>query len=196
MFETVKLFENKIAEYFGAPYCISTDSCTHAIELCLRYTKQKVLSVPRHTYISVPFTLIKLDNPVVWEDNPWQDFYTLSGTDIIDAACYWKQNGYIHDSFMCLSFQYKKHLKLGRGGAILCSYKDDYEILSAMRYDGRNILLPWAQQDIKIVGYHYYMTPENAAEGIQKFNEVKDLPPRKFTYKDYPDLSLMSVFNE
>ena len=33
-------FENKISEFFGSPYAIAVDSCTHGIELCLRYTKE------------------------------------------------------------------------------------------------------------------------------------------------------------
>ena len=38
-FEVVAEFENKIAEYFGAKHAIAVDSCTHGIELCLRYTQ-------------------------------------------------------------------------------------------------------------------------------------------------------------
>lgn len=36
-FETVKKFENEIAKFYGSPYAIATDSCTHGVELCLRY---------------------------------------------------------------------------------------------------------------------------------------------------------------
>ena len=38
-FEIIKKFENGIAEFYGAPYAVGVDSCTHAIELCLRYIK-------------------------------------------------------------------------------------------------------------------------------------------------------------
>ena len=38
MFEYVSEFESQIAEFFGAPYAVATDSCTHALELCLRHT--------------------------------------------------------------------------------------------------------------------------------------------------------------
>ena len=40
-FEIIKKFENGIAEFYGAPYAVGVDSCTHAIELCLRYIKPK-----------------------------------------------------------------------------------------------------------------------------------------------------------
>ena len=40
-FKTVKEFENKVAEFFGAPYAVAVDSCTHGIELSLRYKNIK-----------------------------------------------------------------------------------------------------------------------------------------------------------
>ena len=32
----IEQLEHKIAEYFGAPYAVAVDCCTHGIELCLR----------------------------------------------------------------------------------------------------------------------------------------------------------------
>jgi hypothetical protein len=63
-----------------------------------------------------------------------------------------------------------------------------------MRYDGRTDDKPWAEQDVETMGYHYYMTPETAQLGLQRFQEVVDVKPRRWTYKDYPDLRSMSVF--
>jgi hypothetical protein len=63
-----------------------------------------------------------------------------------------------------------------------------------MRYDGRTDDKPWAEQDVETMGYHYYMTPETAQLGLQRFQEVVDVNPRRWTYKDYPDLRAMSVF--
>ena len=54
-FTTVKEFEEKIAEFYGAPYAVAVDCCTHAIELCLRYLKPDRVTFPTRTYISVPF---------------------------------------------------------------------------------------------------------------------------------------------
>ena len=45
-FEKVRIFENKIADFFGAPYAVAVDSCTHGIELCLRLTLAKKIKVP------------------------------------------------------------------------------------------------------------------------------------------------------
>jgi dTDP-4-amino-4,6-dideoxygalactose transaminase len=197
MFEIVDNFEKIIAEYFGSPYCVAVDSCTHGIELCLRLKPPTcVLKIPTRTYISIPFTLMKLDIPWTWISENWQDYYYLHGTNIIDAAVLWKNNSYIPNTMMCLSFQNKKHLPLGRGGAILLDNIDDFNFLKSMSYDGRklNDNTPWYNQDISSIGYHYYMTPEMASDGIKKFNSVKDKPAKKWSYIDYPNLPDMSVF--
>jgi dTDP-4-amino-4,6-dideoxygalactose transaminase len=118
----------------------------------------------------------------------------LGNTNIIDAAVYWKQNGYIKNTYMCLSFQYKKHLSLGRGGTILLQNKEDYDILKKMSYDGRDLKKPWMQQNIDTIGYHYYMTPETAQMGIEKLENIKKISSKKWIYKDYPDLTKMALF--
>lgn len=189
-------FEKIIAGYYGSKFAIAVDCCTHAIELCLRYLRPKTVSSPKHTYLSVPMTFIKLGIPFIWTDEEWTDYYTIGNTNIIDAAVYWNENGYVKDTFMCLSFQYKKHLKLGRGGMILLDDVNAYNVLSKMRIDGRDMMRPWAEQDIETIGYHYYMTPETASKGIDDFYKVKQLNPKSWSYKDYPDISRMRVFNE
>ena len=196
MFDYVEKFEKEIANFYGAPYAVTTDCCTHAIELCLRFKKFDCITVPTHTYISVPFTFKKLNLKWNFEYKEWEDFYYLGNTNIIDAAVYWKENGYIKDTFMCLRFQFKKHLNLGRGGAILLQNKEDYDILKKMSYDGRDLSKPWAEQNIDTIGYHYYMTPETAMLGIEKLSLVKYSPPRKWTFDDYPDLKKLSVFQK
>ena len=122
-FESIKLFENKIAEFFGAPYAIAVDCCTHGVELCLRYNKVQKISVPKRTYISIPFLSNKLDIGLEWRDEDWVDYYYLT-PNIIDAAVLFKPNSYISNTFMSLSFQFREHLALGRGGCILTDNKE------------------------------------------------------------------------
>jgi len=191
----VENFERTIANYFTAPFAIATDCCTHAIELCLRYLEPKKVTCPKQTYLSVPMTFMKLNLDWAFNDYNWKDYYYIGNTNIIDAAVYWKQTGYIKDSLMCLSFQYKKHLKLGRGGMILLDDPVAYKQLTKMRYDGRESNIPWIEQDIDILGYHYYMTPETANLGLERFKEIKDIEPKRWTNDDYPDLSKMKVFD-
>ena len=193
--QEVSLFENTIANYYGSQYAIATDCCTHAIELCLRYKTIKKTTVPKHTYLSVPMTCVKLGIEYEFVDNKWENYYVLGNTNIIDAAVYFKANSYISNTFMCLSFQYKKHLNLGRGGMILTDDIIAATALKKMSYDGRTTDKPWMEQNIDTIGYHYYMTPETALQGIERFETVKNIVPRQWSYIDYSDISLMNVFN-
>ena len=97
---------------------------------------------------------------------------------------------------MCLSFQFQKHLSLGRGGMILLDDLEASRTLCRMVYDGRIPNVPWKEQymDIQTIGYHYYMTPETAQLGIKKFNDSLYKEPRKWTIEDWPDLSRMEIF--
>jgi len=194
-FDIIKQFETLIANYFGARYGVATDSCTHAIELSLRYDNIKTTGCPFHTYLSIPMTFTKLNIDWSFSDNKWNSYYYLDHTRIIDAAVLWKRNSYIPGTLMCLSFQFRKHLSVGRGGMVLTDDVNAYESLKSMSYDGRNNDFPWAKQDITQIGYHYYMTPETAQYGINKFHDVKDTIPKIWSYADYPDLSNLTVFN-
>jgi dTDP-4-amino-4,6-dideoxygalactose transaminase len=195
MFNIVSDFESLISNFYNAPYAVATDCCTHAIELCLRLKEIKQTSCPKHTYLSIPMIFKKINIQWHWEDKNWENFYRLGDTNIIDAAVFWKENGYIPGTMMCLSFQFRKHLSLGRGGMILLDNKEDYHELIKMSYDGRTRDKPWAEQTVSSMGYHYYMTPETAQLGIEKFIEAKNKESASWNYSMYPDLSRLPIFN-
>ena len=71
-FNTIKQFEQEIAEFYGAPYAIAVDSCTHGVELCLCYTKATNIHVPKHTYLSIPMLANKLGIGLEWKN---EEFY-------------------------------------------------------------------------------------------------------------------------
>lgn len=191
----IEQFENDLAKYFDSPYAVTTDSCTHAIELCLRLIRPKnKITLPARTYISVPFTLMKLDLHWQFKDVDWQGYYYLDGTNIIDSAVYFEKGSYVENSLMCLSFQHKKSLSLGRGGAILCSNKQDHDLLKRMAWDGRVHDVLWKEQDIDMIGYHYYMTPETAELGAKKLKSV--IPKARQGSANYPYLPNMKVFKK
>ena len=125
----------------------------------------------------------------------WEEYYYIADTPIIDAAVYWEPQGYIHGTLMCLSFQYKKHLNLGRGGMILTDDQLAYQLLQKMKYDGRDPDTPWMSQNINMIGYHYYMTPETAELGMNRLKTAVNTPAKKWSWIDYPDLSSMEVFS-
>lgn len=193
-FEAVTEFEEKVADFFGSPYAIAVDSCTHGIELCLRYEGFSKIIVPTRTYISVPFLSHKLNIEMEWSEEKWQDYYYLGNTNIIDAAVLWKKDSYIPKTYMCLSFQFQKHLSLGKGGMILLDNEKSYKTLKKMSYDGRIPNIPWREQDIDMIGYHYYMTPETAQLGLDKFDDAVNKTPRQWVWTDWPDLRDMEVF--
>jgi len=193
MFQLVQEFEKEIAKFFGSPFAIAVDSCTHGIELALRYTDAKKISVPKRTYISIPFLANKLNIELEWKDEEWLDYYYLTN-NIIDAAVLWKENSYIPNTMMGVSFQYQKHLSLGRGGVLLLDNEIDAIEIKKMSYDGRLPVIPWREQNISTIGYHYYMTPETAKNGLEKLPDAIKTKPRQWVVSDWPDLTEMKVF--
>jgi len=193
-FEIVKEFEEKVADFYGATWGIAVDACTHGIELCLRYVGANEIVVPKRTYLSVPMLANKMNLDLKWKDEDWTDYYYLGNTNIIDAAVLWKRKSYISGTLMCLSFQYQKHLSLGRGGMILADNKKVRDELKRMSYDGRDSDIPWRDQNIRTVGYHYYMTPETAQQGLDKLPEAIKTEPKKWVIEDWPDLQKMDIF--
>ena len=187
-------FESIVSEWFGAKYGIAVDSCTHGIELCLRHIGIEEIEVPKRTYLSIPFLSNKLNVPLKWKDEDWRDYYEIGNTGVYDAAVLWRENSYIPKTMMCLSFQFQKHLSLGRGGMILLDDEDSFKSLRKMVYDGREPNVPWRDQNIDTIGYHYYMTPETAELGLRKFQDAVNETPRKWNLDDWPDLTQLEVF--
>lgn len=190
----VEEFEQRIAEFFGAPFAVAVDCATHGIELVLRYKKVKYIRVPRHTYPSVAMLSEKLRIDRLWTENQWSDMYELYPY-IWDAAVLWAPQSYISGTYMIISFQWQKHLNLSRGGAILCDKYLDGEELKKLRCDGRIPNIPWREQDIESLGYHYYMSEETAVLGLQKLPEAIEKEPKRWSFNDYPDISRFKVFN-
>ena len=194
-FNVVTEFEKKIAEFFGAPYAIAVDACTHGVELSLRYTNADSISVHKNTYLSIPFLFRKLNIDLEWKNEDWKDYYYITDR-VVDAAVLWKKDSYISGTFMSLSFQYQKHLSLGRGGMILTDNKEAAIQLKKMSYDGRLPNIPWRDQNIDTVGYHYYMTPETAQLGLDKLPKAIETEPKQWTVNDWPDLTQMEIFKK
>ena len=196
-------FVRAYGETYGLPYVITNCSNNYGpyqfpeklwVEaLSLRYTKAKVIEVPKHTYLSIPFLADKLNIELKWKDDNWKDYYYLTDK-VIDAAVLWKKDSYIPGTYMSISFQYQKHLSLGRGGVILTDDKNAAEELKKMSYDGRLPNIPWREQDIATMGYHYYMTPETAQLGLNKLENAINSQPRQWVIEDWPNLTNMKIF--
>lgn len=197
-YDVVKLFEKTMADYTGAKYAVSVDSCTNALFLCCKFEgiEGKEITIPKRTYLSVPQSVMNAGGKVVFEDLKWRGTYNLKGTNIWDSAKRLTSNMYKSGSHMCLSFHYKKHLKIGKGGMILTDNKEAADWFRKARYEGRSEGVPYHLDDIEMLGWNMYMTPEQAARGlalIQNFpKNVDDIPEEP----DYRDLTEFSLFKK
>jgi dTDP-4-amino-4,6-dideoxygalactose transaminase len=193
--QVVDYFERSVASFFGAPYAVATDCCTHALELCLLLTQQSsMVYVPRRTYMSVPMMLDKIKVPYCLTDQAWDQYYFIQGTNIIDAATMWQANSYKAGTLTCISFHFKKHIPIGRGGIVLLDSHDDYLKLQRMVRDGRDRDRVQDEDNVVELGYHYYMTPEDAARGIHLMRRLQDTAPRIWSSSEYRDIAEMDYF--
>ncbi len=194
-FDSLFQFESAVAEFWGAKYAVAVDCCTHALELSLKLHPWQIVHCPTNTYVSVPMMLEKINRHRQYIERKWTEYYHLTDT-VIDAAAHWKQDGYVPNKLMCISFGHKKHINIGKGGMILLDDYDLYKRLQKMRYDGRSIHsgVMYVDDNIDELGYHYYMTPETAAVGLNIFNEKKDQPAKTVSQADYPDIRKFTYF--
>lgn len=193
-FRVVEMFEEALAEFAGSRTAVAVDSCTSALHLSLRYwgvDRARVL-IPARTYISVPAAIIHAGGYPEFVDEPWAGRYELQPTNIVDSALRFRRGMYEPGTLYCVSFHLRKHLKIGRGGAILTDDIDAARWLRKARFDGRDGSVPFLEDPVSIVGWNAYMTPEQAARGLQLLEaidpDLPDLTPQ------YPDLRNLPAF--
>jgi dTDP-4-amino-4,6-dideoxygalactose transaminase len=187
-FSIVKLFEEEVANYTNSPYAVAIDSCTNAIFLCCKYLKVVDVSIPKKTYLSVPQSIIHAGGKVILEDRDWTGMYDLKPYPIYDAALRFTTNMYISNSMMCLSFHYKKHLPIGKGGMILTDNAKAAEWFKRARYEGRSEK-SYKEDAINELGWNMYMTPMEAAIGLSLMQNINLNNPDVIEENGYRDLS-------
>lgn len=196
--DIVDICEKKVADFWGAKYCVMTDCCSHALFLSFQYLlairelhEADDIVVPKHTYVSVPMQILHAGLHVRFKDFEWRGLYQLEPTRIIDAAVMWERGGYVEGSLMCLSFQLKKAIPTGRMGAILTDDVSAYNYLKLASYDGRDLTTPYdSYGHVKMLGWHYYATPEDCARTILLMDQIGE--KGKYMGNDnYPDVSQM-----
>lgn len=196
--DAVDILEEKIANYCGSKYAVCLDSCSNAIFLCLKYFNitNQIITLPKNTYASVPMQCIHAGNFVRFENVVWSGQYEVGNTGIIDSATRFTKNMYAENYVYCLSFHYKKILQIGKGGAILTNNSNFVNWLRPMIYDGRNKRSMYANNDFSCIGYHMYMTPEDAAIGILKFDQINEYNADTGNNTTYKDLSQQKIFKD
>lgn len=235
-------FEKALCDYCCSPYAVAVDNCSNALFLALYYelhvrygTKifiyehdRPTITIPKHTYMSVPCEIIHAGARVEFSDNRNFGFpehcisghYRLGKTNVFDAALCFSHCMYVQGTHMCLSFTGPyKHLKLGKGGAILtddlraamwfkrarfsgrqeCSYHEDNfdKEISGGDYIEKidryvNFKVP------PVIGWNFYMMPEIAARGLLLMAQFYDKDGKPKSNPDlelpYPDLSKFKLW--
>jgi dTDP-4-amino-4,6-dideoxygalactose transaminase len=198
-FELVHEFERQIAEYTGAPYAVATDCCTHALYLSLYYYKQKNniqhVVLPKNTYVSVAMQARHLDLRLEFEDVEWEGAYTIGNTCVVDSAPRLHRGCYQPGMYQCLSFQFKKILSTVRGGMILTDDEEFYLWAQRATHDGRDMSVPYEEDRITFLGWHYFMTPETAELGLARLQVLPDYNADCAGSYTYPDISYVRDFN-
>lgn len=193
-YNVVKQFEADLCEYTGAPFAITTTSCTMALLLACAYHRVKEVTIPKLTYVGVPQSILNAGGTVRFDDVDWTGWYQLKPYPIWDSAR-WISGGMYHamqGQMVCLSFHWGKQLGIQQGGAILTDDAEAAAMLRRMRFDGRSEGVAPAN-DTFVRGWHAYMSPEVAALGVMKLCLLpKTNPP--LPNDPYPDLSKSDIF--
>lgn len=205
--DVIDIFEQKVAKFSGSKYAISVDCCSHGVFLCLQYILQKkeifkndIITIPNKTYVSIPMQIKHANLNVNFEDIEWSGIYNLKNTRVWDGAVRWTKDMYVgNNALQVLSFQFKKRIPIGKGGMILTDDEEAAKWLKLASYDGRDLTLPYDHENhVSTLGYHMYMTPEDAARGIilmDSVNKFTDMHDDSGSHFNYPDVSTLSLFN-
>ena len=112
-FKVVRDFERAIAEYTGAPYVVSTTSCTAALMLAVAWHLQNTeypprtvyvgadhmgsrptVEIPKRTYVGVPMSIIHAGGRPTFRDERWLGTYQLRPLPVWDCARYFSAGMY------------------------------------------------------------------------------------------------------
>lgn len=216
-FDIVRDFEAALCEYTGAPYAVAVNSCTNALFLALKYYSDHLyissdcdgsIEIPKRTYVSVPMQIKLADFNVRFRDEIWEGDYELKPINVWDSARYFTRDMYsekayyqtyrqgrtdVRDLKVCVSFHWAKTLGIQQGGAILHADENFDKWARKARFDGRTEGVAPKDDKFDMIGYHMYMSPEIAAEGLVRLMHLpkNNLP---LPNDDYPDLSQIELF--
>lgn len=218
-YAVVRQFEQALCEYTGAPYAVTTTSCTMALLLAVAWRLQTgpkpgwrlraedwpqmrfEVEIPRRTYVGVPMSIIHAGGRPSFRDEPWTGMYELRPLNIWDSARWLTSAMYSRvgaGHMICLSFHTSKTLGDTQGGAILHDDAEADRCLRRMRFDGRTEGIVPKDDDFREIGYHCYMSADVAARLLHRLSMLprhnEPLAWGPGTDSDYPDLSQLGIF--
>lgn len=219
-YQVVRDLEAAICEYTGAPYCVTTNSCTMALTLAvawhiekarwlameadkLAYWTRPKIEIPKRTYVSVPMAIIHAGGRPIFRDEEWAGTYQLKPLHVYDSARWFTGGMYcprgLHGStsndhpMLCVSFHASKILGDTQGGAILHDNPKADAWLRRARFDGRTEGVAPKDDTFTQIGWHCYMSPDVAARLLLKLS-VLPKHNEPLPNDPYPDLSTMDIF--
>jgi dTDP-4-amino-4,6-dideoxygalactose transaminase len=180
------------------------------------YQTRPAIEIPKRTYISVPMSIIHAGGRPTFRDEEWIGAYQLKPLPVWDSARWFTSQMY-HErwtarfdregvatermrhnwsedhAMVCVSFHASKTLGLEQGGAILHDNPGADAWLRRARFDGRTEGVAPKDDTFTQVGWHAYLNPSTAAQGILRLHSL----PRHnepLPNDEYPDLSTMEIF--
>ena len=220
--DVTRQFEKELCSYTGAPFAVAVNSCTMALTLavawCLRPGPQIMLDehgsptedrqsveVPKRTYVSVPQAIIHAGGRPTFRDVNWFGMYQLRPLPVWDSARWFTSSMYDFPcmvrgiperrdgEMICVSFHASKTLGIEQGGAILHDNPEADAWFRRARFDGRTEGVAPKDDHFDMIGWHCYMNPSTAAQGILRLHS---LPMHNAPLPNdvYPDLSKIEAF--
>lgn len=224
-FQAVRAFEADLVAYTGAPYAVAVNSCTMALLLACAWFREyrpehgiHTISLPAHTYVGCPQSVIHAGFEVEWREESWSGEYQLEPLPVWDSArrftkdmfktkvtiareddapcdSYVKHVEHLDGTrFQCLSFHISKILGHSQGGAILHNHPEADAWLRRARFDGRTEAVPASADQFDMIGWHCYMSVDVAAALRWKLSVLPD-HNADLPCSDYPDLSKFPIFS-
>lgn len=221
-FQIVKDFEDALAVYTGAPYVVTTTSCTMALLLAVAWHLEHhrkntgrsgfdpihdwvpEVQIPKRTYVGVAYAIREAGAHPTFRDEDWgaRGFYRLWPLPVWDCARLFTWGMYrqceegaeTRHNMLCVSFHWGKTLGIQQGGAILLDNAEAAHWLRRARFDGRTEGVPPSQDTFELErAWHAYMAPETAAAGLVR---LANLPRHNdpIPPDGYPDLSTLKAF--
>jgi len=177
---------------------VAVDSGTSALFLSLTWARKvdphNVIEIPRNTFYGVPMMAVHTGfNKIVWTNEPWSGQYQLKPTPVIDSALRFCAGMYC-DGFVCLSFQSRKLLPIGRGGMILHDSAEADVWFRRARFFGRSEVPIEEDPGAEFPGWKMYMLPDEAARGLTLMQYYPQTVPDQIV--NYPDISCWNLWEK
>lgn len=197
--EKVYELERELAEYVNAPFVVTTDSCTSALFLSLKYENRNALgniSIPSMTVPLVANACLEAGLAISFNrETDWVgSAYSIIGSDVIDSAHQLQKDQY--NSFkgkkVCFSFYPTKTIGSADGGAIATDDEAFADWARSVSTYGRNQKAKYGNSwdyDVEMVGYKRHYTNLQAAICLEQLRRLPETTEKRWKIINYYNAS-------